>query len=185
MTLITFDDDYSNAIDDWYGTRALNESIYLWQYDMDRGRSIRSLSTLPLLSIIVSYLSTTCSSSSNWWSDGRSVSSSVRRHSSLESFERDGHHGETRINHQSGAWRGSSRDELFATSSTHRRTVHFFFASAVMNVMLTMISLLVKDVVLIEKEERELIATPVVATLIIPHIINHSSSSSCSCCRVP
>ena len=170
--------------DDWYGT--CTESIYLWQY-MDRGRLVRcSLSTLPLLpiSIIVSsYLSTFCSSSSNWWSDGRSVSSSVRRHSSLESFERDGHHGETRINHQSGAWRGSSRDELFATSSTHR-TVHFFFASAVMNVMLTMISLLVKDVVLIEKEERELIATPVVATL-IPHIINHSSSSSCSCCRVP
>ena len=49
----------------------------------------------------------------------------------------------------------------------HTRTVHFFFASALMNVMLTMISLLVtnvKDVVIGEKEERELIATPVVAT---------------------
>ena len=115
------------------------------------------------------------------------VSSSVRRHSLLESSserDSDGGHDETRVNHQSGAW--SSQDELFATSCMHR-TVHFCFASAVISVMLTMISLvLVKDVA-IEKEEGEPIATPAVATtlLITHHIINHSSSSSSSCCKVP
>ena len=121
--------------------------------------------------------------------DGQTVGRSlllfvVTRRSRAPNEIEDGghHHGETKINHQSGAW--SSQDELFATSCMHR-TVHFFFTSAGMNVMLTMISLVVKDVV-IEKEERELIATPAVATLIThDNIINHSSSSSCSCCSVP